>query len=182
MLPRLQFARHALLSAFAFFPSLRSTRMPDPLLRRCGRPREPISPAPLHSMSAPSSFLRWSFSSPSGPARDNHLETSPRPGFSESSLSQGVRPTLRRPPRRIVRGALLLARPISALLESGPRFRCPSFLCLDALRAPTDRISPPGVPHSPSALWACHPHPIQEPQAEEFPCALSARDDMSTIP
>ena len=140
---------------------------------------------------SPCRFIPWtrrphSFSSlspsPAGPARDSHLEASPRPGFSESSLSQGVRPTLRRPPRRIVRGALLLARPISTLLESGPRFRCPSFLCLDALRASTDRISPPGVPHSPSALWACHPHPIQESQAGEFPCALSARDYVSTIP
>ena len=50
------------------------------------------------------------------------------------------------------------------------------------LRAPTGRANPPGVPHSPSALWTCHPHPIQESQAEEFPCALSARDDVSTVP
>ena len=32
-------------------------------------------------------------------------------------------------------GALLLDRPVSALLEPGPRFQCPSFLCLNETRA-----------------------------------------------
>ena len=49
------------------------------------------------------------------------------------------------------------------------------------LRTPTGRVGPPGVPYSPSALWTRHPHTIQVAQAEEFSCAFSARDYVSTV-
>ena len=89
-------------------------------------PREPIFPVSLHSMDAPPSFLQRSYLE-SGRSRANSpCDASPRPGFSESHLSQAVHPSLRRPPRRIVRGVLLLARLIPPFLEPGPRIRCPA--------------------------------------------------------
>ena len=98
-------------------------------------PREPIFPVSLHSMDAPPSFLQRSYLESGRSRAKSPCDASPRPGFSESHLSQAVHPSLRRPPRRIVRGVLLLARLILSVPGAWASHLVPSLLCLDVLRA-----------------------------------------------
>ena len=133
-------------------------------------------------MNAPSSPLPWSFPESCQSRTRQSSRSIAAPRVLGAVPSQGMRPILRGSPRRIVRRALLLARPVSVLLGSGLRFQCSRVLCLDTLRAQTDRVDPPGVPHSTSALRTCHTHAIRVSQAEEFPHTLSTCDYVSTVP
>ena len=96
------------------------------LHRKIKHPREPIFPMSLHSMDAPLSFLQRSYLESGRSRAKSPCDASPRPGFSESHLSQAVHLSLRRPPRRIVRGSFCWPGSFSPFLEPGPRIWCPA--------------------------------------------------------
>ena len=132
MLTRPQFARCALssLSTFFSFPLLTDACMSSPLRRKLGRPREPTSPAPLHSTSAPSSFLQWYFPRVRPVPRETIILKHRRAPGSRSRRSPKVCVI---PCRGIHDESSEESFYWSGLsftfLGSGPRLRCPSFLC-----------------------------------------------------